>query len=162
MDGTQKHRQKPSRNSSPRHDNNTSDIAPETPIHYTAQMSPVKTLIIVVLGLLLAQQWRTWHYYLVPPPDYSHGQVVLYATSWCPYCEKTRSLLLQQHVPYKEYDIETSEEGKTQYLRLAGNGVPVLLVAGEVIRGYNEQTILKTLDHWKSVTDKRQGSKANR
>lgn len=101
--------------------------------------------------ILIAMEWRALYYYLMPPPDYSDGNVILYATDWCPYCEKTRLLLAQHHIPYKEYDIETSSEGKQQYQRLAGKGVPILLVAGEVIRGYNEKRIVAVLEQWRSA-----------
>lgn len=106
-----------------------------------------KFLLIVSL-LFVSSQWRTLYYYLAPPPDFSHGKVVLYGTDWCPYCEKARALLITKKIPYTELNIETSEEANKQYQRLAGNGVPLMLVAGEVIRGYNEQRITKALDAW--------------
>lgn len=113
--------------------------------------------VLLIVCLLALSQRRTWLYYLAPPPDFSHGKVVLYATDWCPYCEKTRGLLQAKGIPYLEYNIETSDIGRSQYQRLAGNGVPVLLVAGEVVRGYNEQRITTTLDTWQqrqSITKK--------
>lgn len=100
--------------------------------------------------ILIAMEWRALLYYISPPPDFSHGKVVLYATDWCPYCEKTRTLLEQRHISYKEYNIETSEEGRSQYQHLAGKGVPVLLVAGEVVRGYQEKKMTAVLDHWQA------------
>ncbi len=106
--------------------------------------------LFLVIGLLVLSQWRTWLYYIAPPPDFSQGKVLLYATDWCPYCEKTRRLLKTKHIPYQEYNIETSDVGREQYQRLDGRGVPVLLVAGEVIRGYHEQQIKSTLDAWQA------------
>lgn len=97
---------------------------------------------------MLAMEWRTWWFYLNPPPDFSHGQVVLYATSWCPYCEKTRELLADKGIPYQEMNIETSTEALHQYQRLAAKGVPVLVVAGEVVRGYHQQKMEAILDDW--------------
>lgn len=96
-------------------------------------------------------EWRTWWFYLQPPPDFSHGQVVLYATDWCPYCEKTRSLLTSKGIPYREMNIETSADARQQYQRLAANGVPVLLIAGDVIRGYNPKKIEVLLDAWQKA-----------
>ena len=108
-----------------------------------------RTRFLIIVGLLFAaSQWRTWLFYLSPPPDYSHGQVVLYATDWCPYCEKTRALLTSKGIPFKEMNIESSEEARSQYQRLAANGVPVLLVAGEVVRGYNPQRMEVVLENW--------------
>jgi mycoredoxin len=113
-------------------------------------MSRQLKFLITGIAIILAMEWRAIFYYLSPPPDFSQGKVTLYATDWCPYCEKTRALLEKKHIPYKEYNIETSEEGREQYQRLAGKGVPVLLIAGEVMRGYNEKSIEKALDHWQA------------
>jgi mycoredoxin len=113
-------------------------------------MSSKLKFLIIGAGILLAMEWRTWWYTLTPPPDYSHGKVLLYATDWCPYCEKTRALLQQRQITYQEVNIETSAEAQAQYQRLAGKGVPVLLIAGEVVRGYNEKRITAALDQWQA------------
>jgi|GEM_PF-236075 len=113
-------------------------------------MSSKLKFLIIGAGILLAMEWRTWWYTLMPPPDYSHGKVLLYATDWCPYCEKTRALLQQRQIAYHEVNIETSAEAQAQYQRLAGKGVPVLLIAGEVVRGYNEKRITAALDQWQA------------
>lgn len=75
---------------------------------------------------------------------YDH-QVVLYATAWCGYCKKTRALFKEHGIPYKEYDIEKSLQGKQEYDRLNGRGIPLVVVNGVVIRGYNPELILKSL-----------------
>jgi len=72
--------------------------------------------------------------------------VVLYATSWCGYCTKTRQLLDEKGVPYYEYDIEKSAEGNEQYRMLNGHGVPLLVVGDEIIRGYRPRMILSALE----------------
>jgi mycoredoxin len=119
-------------------------------------MSRKLKFFLIGTAILLAMEWRSLLYYLAPAPDFGRGEVTLYATDWCPYCEKTRALLAQKQVPYKEYNIETSEQGRSQYQRLAGKGVPVLLIDGEVLRGYNEKTIIAALAHWQNrqVTEK--------
>lgn len=113
-------------------------------------MSRRLKFLLVSTAILIAMQWRTLLYYLSPPPDFSQGKVVLYATDWCPYCQKTRTLLEQRHISYKEYNIESSEEGRDQYRRLAGNGVPVLLVDGQVVRGYHEKRMATVLEQWQA------------
>jgi len=113
-------------------------------------MSSRLKFLIIGAGILLAMEWRAWWYTLTPTPDYSHGKVLLYATDWCPYCEKTRALLQQRQISYQEVNIERSAEAQAQYQRLAGKGVPVLLIAGKVVRGYNEQRISAALDQWQA------------
>lgn len=50
-------------------------------------------------------------------------------------------------------NIETSAEARQQYQRLAANGVPVLLIAGDVVRGYNPKKIEMLLDAWQKNQD---------
>jgi len=75
----------------------------------------------------------------------SEYPVTLYATDWCGYCKKTRKFLAENNIEYQEYDIEKSEEGSRQYKALNGNGVPLLVVNEEVIRGYNPKAIIAAL-----------------
>ena len=70
---------------------------------------------------------------------------MLYSTQWCGYCKKTRELFKARGVPYREYDIEHSEEGHAQYEKLGGNGVPVIVINGAVILGYDRAEIEKVL-----------------
>jgi mycoredoxin len=71
--------------------------------------------------------------------------VILYATQWCGYCKKTRAFLRSKGIDYIEYDIEKSATGRQQYDSLNGNGVPLLVVKSEIIRGYDTQAIMNAL-----------------
>lgn len=80
--------------------------------------------------------------------EVKHDNVILYATSWCGYCKKTRAFLSENKINYIEYDIEQSEEGRKQHQALGGNGVPVLDIKGTVIYGYsvkNMKSVFETL-----------------
>jgi mycoredoxin len=106
----------------------------------------LKKLIIFCLVILIYQKWGVVDNYLNPPPDYSEahgGKVILYATAWCGYCKKTRALLNENNIPFYEYDIEKSQEGFKQHKSLGGKGIPVLLINGEVVNGYNPTRILE-------------------
>ncbi len=69
--------------------------------------------------------------------------VVLYATSWCGYCRKTRQLLKEIGADYVEKDIEKSAEARREYSEKTGgrSGVPVLDIGGKIVRGYRPQEI---------------------
>ncbi|MFT5085556.1 MAG: mycoredoxin [Lentisphaeria bacterium] len=106
----------------------------------------MKKLIVIFLALLIYQKWGVIDNYINPPPDYaeSHGgKVILYATQWCGYCKKARSLLNDNNIPFYEYDIEKSQEGAKQHKNLGGKGIPLLLINGEVIKGYNPSRMLE-------------------
>jgi glutaredoxin len=106
----------------------------------------LKKFVLVALAVLVFQKWDVISTTLNPPPDYAlehNGRVILYATDWCGYCTKARNFMRSNKIEYFEYDIEKSAEGKNQYDRLGGKGIPVLLINGEVVTGYNPAKILK-------------------
>ena len=103
---------------------------------------------MLVTFLAVIQNWGVITKFINPPLDFSaaHGGIViLYATTWCGYCVKARKLLEDNDIEYFEYDIEKSAEGKRQHKVLGGSGIPVLLIKGETIKGYNPRLILKVL-----------------
>ncbi len=107
----------------------------------------MRKALVLVLAAALYLSWGGIERLMVSAPAADPGQseVVLYATSWCGYCQKTRELLAEQRVQYVEYDIEKSEEGRRQHRALNGRGVPVLNIRGTIIHGYNRQAILAAL-----------------
>jgi glutaredoxin len=64
--------------------------------------------------------------------------VVMYATAWCPYCAKARAYFKRTNTAYVEHDIERSAEARAEFKSLGGRGVPLILVGGEKLRGFNE------------------------
>lgn len=74
--------------------------------------------------------------------------VVLYATDWCGYCKATRALFASNGIAYVEHDIEKSSEALSQHRKLGGNGVPLIVVGDEVIKGYNEAALRQLLKPW--------------
>lgn len=79
-----------------------------------------------------------------PMPSSEHASgVVLYATAWCGYCKKTRDLLNKEGIAFVEFDIEKSRAARDEYDRLKGRGVPLLVIHGEVVRGFDPATIVR-------------------
>jgi glutaredoxin len=69
-------------------------------------------------------------------------RVVMYATSWCGYCRKARTLLGQLGVEYDELDIEKSAAARSTRDRLDPScGVPLIDFGGEVVCGFAEKRI---------------------
>ena len=75
-------------------------------------------------------------------------EVALYATSWCPYCAKTREYFRMHGIHYTEYDIEHNAAAEKGYRRLRGNGVPLVVVGEQVIHGYNPEAMEDALRPW--------------
>lgn len=109
----------------------------------------MKKILVIVAALALVQNWGAIQRWWNPPPDYSQqhdAEVVLYATSWCGYCAKARKFLNDNEIAFVEYDIEKSEEGRQQHQSLIdGNLVPVLVVNGEVVKGFNKRRLKELL-----------------
>jgi len=74
--------------------------------------------------------------------DKYEGKVVLYATQWCGYCEKTRKLFDQRNIEYIELDIEKSIEGQLEFDELGGSGIPLVVIKGRVVEGYAPKAVL--------------------
>jgi glutaredoxin len=104
---------------------------------------------LLILGSVFAWQHRYDIRDFVDPPKpivNAEGlSVTLYATSWCGYCAKTREMFRTRGVPFKELDIEKSDAARTQFEKLGGHGVPVVVINGTVIHGYDRAEMERVL-----------------
>lgn len=98
---------------------------------------------MVVIAVLLYMVFWSSDNQLAEYSAMHEGKAILYATSWCGYCKKMRQFLKKNNIAYYEYDIENSSEGNKQYQSLGARGVPVMLIDGEVVHGYNPQKVLQ-------------------
>jgi len=78
----------------------------------------------------------------------SQPEVLLYATDWCGYCKATREFFQANGIRYTEHDIEKSSVALGEHRKLGGNGVPLIVVGDEVIKGYNEAALRQLLGPW--------------
>lgn len=72
-------------------------------------------------------------------------KIVMYTTSWCPYCRKARKLLNALDVEWIEKDIEKDRAAARELAVKAGRGagVPVTDFDGRLVRGYNPDKLRK-------------------
>lgn len=100
-------------------------------------------LWVAVVALLLVKG-ETLFNLVMPTPSFavaSNTNVIMYSTSWCGYCKKMRQFLQANDVPFVERDIEASEENRALYDKLGVSGIPVVIVNGEVVKGYNPRKV---------------------
>lgn len=77
--------------------------------------------------------------------------VVVYTTSWCGVCQRTKALLRDLGVPFTERDVEASRSAaeelaaKARQAGLSTGGVPVIDVAGTLMQGLDEATLRRAL-----------------
>ena len=110
----------------------------------------LKKVALVLLVVVIYQNWgkieRVFNpSQMVSQQTRAQANVVLYATDWCGYCKQTRRFLDSKGIPYTEYDIEKSAEGRKAYEALGGRGIPLIDVNGTLIRGFSPEEILAAL-----------------
>jgi glutaredoxin/ribosomal protein L37AE/L43A len=110
-------------------------------------------LLALGAGAAGAWVWRKQNRSSEPQSEIAAGkpagprEVVMFATSWCGYCAAARRFFADHGIKYVEYDIERDPDGARKYEKMGfkGTGVPVILIDGEVIHGFNEQTLRAAL-----------------
>jgi glutaredoxin len=77
--------------------------------------------------------------------------VIMYSTKHCPVCMKARRWLLDNKIPYTEYDIEKDQAAVTRLQekgaaqKVPTTGVPIFEIGGRLIPGFDPGTIAKML-----------------
>jgi len=57
--------------------------------------------------------------------------VLMYAKSWCPYCERARQLLRHKSVSFEEVDIEEHPERREEMIQRTGRRTVPQIFIGE-------------------------------
>lgn len=77
--------------------------------------------------------------------------VLLYSSSGCKYCKKAKDFLQAHNITYEEIDVYNSDRGKEDFAKLGGIGVPIMVVAGTKVVGFDEgelKSVLKSKGLW--------------
>jgi glutaredoxin 3 len=73
----------------------------------------------------------------------SQPAIVIYATGWCPYCERARGLLAKKGLAFTEIDVE--EDGKLREQMIARSGrrtVPQIFIGEKHVGGCDDLVAL--------------------
>ena len=66
-------------------------------------------------------------------------RVVMYTTSWCPYCRAAKSLFAVKKIEFTEVDVTEAPKLRTEMERLSGRRtVPQIFINGNSIGGYDD------------------------
>ena len=67
------------------------------------------------------------------------ARVVIYTTSWCPYCSGAKNLLRAKKIEFEEIDVTRDPERRAEMERLsARRTVPQIFIDGRPIGGYDD------------------------
>ncbi len=70
-------------------------------------------------------------------------KVIMYSASWCGVCVKAKRYFKEKGIQYTEYDVEKSAKGKSEFKKLGGGGVPVILVGDRRMNGFSIESFEK-------------------
>ncbi len=66
-------------------------------------------------------------------------KVVIYSTPTCPYCKRAKDYLSQKGIPYTDINVAADREKAKEMIEKSGQmGVPVIMVDGEIVIGFNQ------------------------
>jgi len=72
--------------------------------------------------------------------------VTLYGTPTCPYCHMARDFLKKKGITFKDIDVAGDPKAANEMIKLSGQmGVPVIVVDGEMIIGFDQPAIERAL-----------------
>jgi len=68
--------------------------------------------------------------------------ITIYSTPTCAYCHQAKRYLTEKGVKYLEKDVATDVDARDEMIRISGQmGVPVIVVNGQIIIGFNRPKI---------------------
>jgi len=66
-------------------------------------------------------------------------KVVIYSTPTCPYCKRVKDYLTQKGILYTDYDVAADREKAKEMIQKSKQmGVPVIIIDGEIVVGFNQ------------------------
>lgn len=68
--------------------------------------------------------------------------VTIYSTPTCVYCKTLKEYLDSKQIPWKEVDVSADEKELEKMVAISGQmGVPVVVIGGDVIVGFDKEKI---------------------
>lgn len=68
-------------------------------------------------------------------------QVTVFTSNTCPYCTLAKNYLDEKGVEYTEKNVQTDKEARKELMEMGHMGVPVLVVNGEEIVGFDKEKL---------------------
>lgn len=67
--------------------------------------------------------------------------VIVYSSNTCPYCTLAKDYLEEKGVEYTEKNVQTDKVARQELMAMGHMGVPVLVIEGEEIVGFDKDKI---------------------
>ncbi len=69
------------------------------------------------------------------------GKVILYGADWCMWCHKAKDFFKANKVSFEEKDVDDPKFAQECMEKSGQGGIPVILIDGHVIVGFDEPQI---------------------
>ncbi len=73
------------------------------------------------------------------------GDILMLASTTCIYCDRARSWMSEQRVPFKECMIETDSACLAEFQARGGRGTPTFVVRGRTVVGFDPAQLAEVL-----------------
>ena len=74
-------------------------------------------------------------------------KVTIYSTPTCHYCNLAKEYFDENKIKYESFDVASNMEKRREMMEKSGQlGVPVILVDGQVVVGFDKSRLAQLLD----------------
>lgn len=69
------------------------------------------------------------------------ANVVVFTSNTCPYCVSAKDYLNEKGIEYTEKNVQTDKDARKELMSMGHMGVPVLIIDGQEIVGFDKEKI---------------------
>ncbi|MTI48834.1 glutaredoxin domain-containing protein [Sporosalibacterium faouarense] len=73
------------------------------------------------------------------------AKITVYTSSTCPHCVSAKNYLNEKGVDFEEKNVQTDSNARKELMQMGHMGVPVIVVDGEEIVGFNKARLEELL-----------------
>jgi len=73
-------------------------------------------------------------------------KVVVYSSDTCPHCTTAKNFLKEKGIDFEEKNVSSNVEARNELMEMGFMGVPIILVDGETVEGFNKGKLEKLLE----------------
>jgi len=67
--------------------------------------------------------------------------IKIYSTETCPHCQSAKSYLRSKGFKFEEFNVQTNKEARQELINKGYRGVPVLVIDGVDVVGFDKEKI---------------------